>query len=158
MADSILVRPANPTDLKVLVEFNSAMALETEGKDLDPDALRAGVAAVLEDGLKGFYLVAEFRAECRGNPVGQLLVTNEWSDWRNAYFWWIQSVYVRPEHRRRGVYRALDQQVRVQAKLRGDVCGVRLYVDRRNRGAQKVYSSLGMVPSQYDMYEVEISE
>ncbi len=154
MADPILVRPANPSDLKALVEFNSAMALETEGKNLDPDPLHAGVAAVLEDGLKGFYLVAE----CQGNPVGQLLVTSEWSDWRNAYFWWIQSVYVMPEHRRRGVYRALDQQVRAQAKLRGNVCGVRLYVDRRNHGAQKVYSSLGMVPSHYDMYEVEISE
>ena len=154
LTDSILVRPASPSDLKILVEFNSAMALETEGKNLDPAALHAGVAAVLADGLKGFYLVAE----CRGNPVGQLLVTSEWSDWRNAFFWWIQSVYVIPEHRRRGVYRALDQQVKVQAKLRGDVCGVRLYVDRRNHGAQKVYSSLGMVPSHYDMYEVEISE
>ena len=154
MADFILVRPANLGDLKVLVEFNSAMALETEGKNLDPDALNAGVAAVLEDGLKGFYLLAE----CLGNPVGQLLVTSEWSDWRNAYFWWIQSVYVMPEHRRRGVYRALEQQVRVQAKLRGNVCGVRLYVDRRNQVAQKVYSSLGMFPSHYDMYEVEISE
>ncbi len=154
MADSILVRPANPRDLKILVEFNSAMALETEGKHLDSDALHAGVAAVLEDGLKGFYLLAE----CLGNPVGQLLVTSEWSDWRNAYFWWIQSVYVMPEHRRRGVYRALDQQVRVNAKLRGNVCGVRLYVDRRNQVAQKVYSSLGMCPSHYDMYEVEISE
>ncbi len=154
MADSILVRPAISSDLKILTEFNSAMALETEGKNLDPDALQAGVAAVLEDGLKGFYLLAE----CRGSPVGQLLVTNEWSDWRNAYFWWIQSVYVMPEHRRLGVYRALDQQVRVQAKLRGNVCGVRLYVDRQNYGAQKVYSSLSMVPSHYDMYEVEISE
>ena len=154
MADSILVRPANANDLEVLVEFNSAMALETEGKNLDQDALNAGVAAVLEDGLKGFYLLAE----CLGNPAGQLLVTSEWSDWRNAYFWWIQSVYVMPEHRRRGVYRAMDQQVRVQAKLRGNVCGVRLYVDRRNHGAQKVYSSLGMLPSHYDMYELEISE
>ena len=153
MADSILVRPAAPSDLKFLVEFNSAMALETEGKNLDPDVLEAGVAAVLEDGLKGFYLLAEIR----GKPVGQLLVTSEWSDWRNAYFWWIQSVYVVPEHRRRGVYRALDQQVRLQAKLRGNVCGVRLYVDRQNSGAQKVYSSLGMAPSHYDMYEVEIS-
>ena len=154
----MLVRPATPSDLEILVEFNSAMALETEGKNLDPAALHAGVAAVLEDGLKGFYLVAEFRPEFRGNPVGQLLVTSEWSDWRNAYYWWIQSVYVMPEHRRHGVYRALDQQVRLQARLRGDVCGVRLYVDRQNHGAQKVYSSLGMVPSHYDMYEVEISE
>ena len=153
MADSILVRPAAPSDLNILVEFNSAMALETEGKNLDPDVLQAGVAAVLEDGLKGFYLLVEIR----GKPVGQLLVTSEWSDWRNAYFWWIQSVYVVPEHRRRGVYRALDQQVRLQAKLRGNVCGVRLYVDRQNSGAQKVYSSLGMAPSHYDMYEVEIS-
>ena len=153
MADSILVRPAAPSDLEVLVQFNSAMAQESEGKNLDQVALHAGVAAVLEDELKGFYLLAERR----GQPVGQLLVTSEWSDWRNAYFWWIQSVYVVPEHRRRGVYRALEQQVRDQARLRGNVCGIRLYVDRQNHGAQKVYSRLGMIPSHYDMYEVEIS-
>jgi len=153
LADSILVRPAASSDLNILVGFNSAMALETEGKNLDPDVLRTGVAAVLEDSLKGFYLLAERR----GQPVGQLLVTSEWSDWRNAYFWWIQSVYVVPEHRRRGVYRALERQVRDQARLRGNVCGIRLYVDRQNHGAQKVYSRLGMIPSHYDMYEVEIS-
>ena len=153
MADSILVRPAAPSDLEVLVQFNSAMAQESEGKNLDQVALHAGVTAVLEDELKGFYLLAERR----GQPVGQLLVTSEWSDWRNAYFWWIQSVYVVPEHRRRGVYRALEQQVRDQARLRGNVCGIRLYVDRQNHGAQKVYSRLGMIPSHYDMYEVEIS-
>ena len=154
MADPILVRPAKPGDLITLVEFNSAMALETEGRNLDPGSLQAGVAAVLEDSHKGFYLLAERQ----GNPIGQLLVTSEWSDWRNAYFWWIQSVYVMPEHRRLGVYRALDRQVRVQAKQRGNVCGVRLYVDRQNHGAQKVYSRLGMFPSNYDMYEVEFSE
>ena len=153
MADSILVRPAAPSDLEVLVQFNSAMAQESEGKNLDQVALHAGVTAVLEDELKGFYLLAERR----GQPVGQLLVTSEWSDWRNAYFWWIQSVYVVPEHRRRGVYRALEQQVRDQARLRGNVCGIRIYVDRQNHGAQKVYSRLGMIPSHYDMYEVEIS-
>ena len=154
MAYSILVRAAKPGDLQCLVNFNSAMALETEGKRLDPGPLYAGVAAVLKDSSKGFYLLAE----SQGNPVGQLLVTSEWSDWRCAYFWWIQSVYVVPEHRRRGVYRALDRQVRSQAKLRGDVCGVRLYVDRQNQGAQKVYSNLGMIPSHYDMYEVEFFE
>ena len=153
MVVPILVRIAKPGDLEVLVEFNSAMAIETEGRKLDIGTLQAGVAAVLEDGLKGFYLLAE----CQGNPVGQLLVTSEWSDWRNAYFWWIQSVFVKPEYRRRGVYRALDRQVRIKAEEQGDVCGVRLYVDRQNHGAQQVYANLGMSPSHYDMYEVEFS-
>ncbi|MCH7621944.1 MAG: GNAT family N-acetyltransferase [Chloroflexi bacterium] len=150
----ITIRRAIGSDLETIVDFNSAMARETEGKTLDLGRLRPGVAAVLADGGWGFYLLAEIA----GQVAGQLMITTEWSDWRNAYFWWIQSVYVIPEHRRRGVYRALDQQVRAQARLRGNVCGVRLYVDRRNHGAQKVYSSLGMCPSHYDMYEVEISE
>lgn len=145
------VRRAGPPDLASVVQFNADMAQETEGKDLDPETLRSGVAAVLEEEALGFYLLAEWN----GNVVGQLLITSEWSDWRNAFFWWIQSVYVLPEYRRRGVYRALDHQVRVEAGRCGNVCGVRLYVDRGNLVAQQTYRELGMSPSHYDMYEVE---
>ena len=145
------VRGATIQDLDVLVEFNSAMALETEGKTLDQRLLRDGVALLFDRDDRGFYLVAE--AEDR--VVGQLLVTYEWSDWRNAFFWWIQSVYVTEEWRRRGVYRRLHEYLLDEARLRGDVCGVRLYVDRDNHVAQQVYSSLGMARSRYDMFEID---
>ena len=148
------VRRATLQDIDVIVEFNSAMALESEGKSLDQRRLRDGVAPLFDeddgDG-RGFYLVAE----AEGRVVGQLLVTYEWSDWRNAYFWWIQSVYVAPEWRRRGVYRRLHDYVLDEARRRGDVCGVRLYVDRDNHVAQQVYSNLGMARSRYDMFEID---
>jgi len=148
------VRRATLLDLDVLVEFNSALALESEGKTLDRRRLRDGVAPLIsgDDGDdRGFYLVAE----AGGRVLGQLLVTYEWSDWRNAYFWWIQSVYVASEWRRRGVYRRLHEYVVDEARLRGDVCGVRLYVDRDNHVAQQVYSNLGMDRSHYDMFEID---
>ncbi len=145
------VRRATLQDMDVLVEYNSAMALESEGKTLDQRRLRDGVASLFVGDDRGFYLVAE----AEGRVVGQLLVTYEWSDWRNAYFWWIQSVYVASEWRRRGVYRRLHEYVVEEARLRGDVCGVRLYVDRDNHVAQQVYSSLGMDRSHYDMFEID---
>ena len=145
------VRRANVHDMDVLVEFNAAMALESEGKALDRRRLRDGVAALLDEDDRGFYLVAE--AEDR--VVGQLMVTYEWSDWRNAHFWWIQSVYVAADWRRRGVYRSLHEHVLAEARLRGDVCGVRLYVDRENHVAQQVYSNLGMDRSHYDLFEID---
>lgn len=147
----MLIRRATLADLDSIVGFNAAMAQETEGKALELPRLRDGVTAVLRREDLGFYLLAELD----GQAVGQLLVTTEWSDWRNAFFWWIQSVYVQPEHRRRGVYRALDQQVRLEASRSGNVCGVRLYVDRENAVAQQVYQDLGMSQSRYYMYEVE---
>ena len=145
------VRRATLQDLDILVEFNSALALESEGKTLDQQRLREGVAPLFDGDDRGFYLVAE----AQGRVVGQLLATYEWSDWRNAFFWWIQSVYVASEWRRRGVYRGLHAYVLDEARLRGDVCGVRLYVDRDNHVAQQVYSSLGMGRSHYDMFEVD---
>ena len=151
MNPQIAVRRAVAADLDTLVRFNVAMAWETESKTLVADTLRRGVRAVLEDAGRGFYLVAEIE----GRPAGQLLITTEWSDWRNAWFWWIQSVYVVPEFRRRGVYRALERQARQEALAAGNVCGLRLYVDRDNRAAQQVYVNLGMVHSNYDLYEVE---
>jgi GNAT superfamily N-acetyltransferase len=149
---SIKVRRASPPDLPCLVQFNASMARETEGKTLDPPTLERGVTAVLEREGLGFYLLAEVADQA----AGQLLVTTEWSDWRNAYFWWIQSVYVAPQYRRRGVYRALDQWVRAEARQQGNVCGVRLYVDRDNLTAQRTYQGLGMSPSRYDMYELDL--
>jgi GNAT superfamily N-acetyltransferase len=147
----IRVRRASFADLETVVDFNSAMAQETEGKSLEQARLRAGVEAVLQREDLGFYLVAEIK----GKVTGQLLITTEWSDWRNGYFWWVQSVYVAPDHRRRGVYRALHDHVRMEALRRRNVCGVRLYVDRDNHVAQQVYRSLGMSHSHYDLYEIE---
>ena len=147
----IIVRRATKSDLKTVVAFNAAMAKETEDKTLDIELLTKGVSAVLvQDGL-GFYLTAE----ADGRPVGQLLITTEWSDWRNGYFWWIQSVYVDAEYRRQGVYRALDSHVHSEARRRGDVCGLRLYVERNNHVAQQVYTRLDMHRSHYDLFEID---
>ena len=127
------------------------MAQETEGLALDADVVRPGVAAVLADDALGFYLVAEVD----GQAAGQLMVTYEWSDWRNGLFWWIQSVYVRLEFRRRGVYSALHRHVAQAAREAGGVCGIRLYVEQDNTIAQQVYESLEMHRTRYQMYEVE---
>ncbi len=147
----INVRLAQMADLETLVEFNIAMAHETEGKELDLDLLREGVSSALKRDDRGFYLVAQVG----GQVAGQLFITREWSDWRNGFFWWIQSVYVHPDHRRQGIYRALDQRVKNMAVEQGNVCGVRLYVDRNNQAAQQVYRRLGMSQSHYDLYEIE---
>lgn len=151
MSGVLELRRASAADLEALVEFNAAMALETEGKQLDPDVLRPGVGAVLEDPGKGSYWVAEQA----GRVVGGLLVTLEWSDWRNGWFWWIQSVYVREEQRGRGVYRALYRLLERTARATPDVCGLRLYVETENQGAQAVYEKLGMQRAHYHMYETE---
>lgn len=145
----VKVRRATLADLEVLVQFSAAMARETEGRTLDVERLRQGTRAVLEFGERGFYLVAE----AGSSVVGQLLITYEWSDWRNGVFWWIQSVYVEPAARRRGVYRTLHARVLREARERGDVCGVRLYVEKENAGAQAVYAHMEMTPTSYRVYE-----
>ena len=143
------IRIATTADAPELVEFNQAMALETEGKQLDIHILSRGVAAVFEDEKKGFYVVAE-----DGNRVvGCLLITFEWSDWRNGWFWWIQSVYVRPEVRGKSVYSKLYAFVKERAANEADVRGFRLYVDRENEHAKRVYEKLGMELSNYLPYE-----
>jgi GNAT superfamily N-acetyltransferase len=147
----MIIRIANPADADSLVEFNQAMALETEGKRLDPQILKSGVTAVFQDDRKGFYAVAEND----GKIVGGLMITFEWSDWRNAWFWWIQSVYITPELRGQGVYRGLYEFVINEAETQGDVCGFRLYVEKENTRAQKVYEKLGMETSHYLMYEMK---
>ena len=152
------VRTATLADAERIAAFQQAMALETEGKMLDATTLRRGVAGVFEAPEKGFYLVAIADAESDTAPVvASLLITYEWSDWRNATFWWIQSVYVDAGWRRKGVYRAMYDHVLSLACARGDVCGIRLYVERTNAIAQQTYDNLGMHKSHYDLYEIELA-
>lgn len=149
---AIQVRAAGLHDLDRLVLGNRELARETEGLTLDPATVTAGVRAVLEDGARGAYLVAERG----GEPVGQLLLTSEWSDWNCKRYVWIQSVYVAPAARRSGVYRALHRAVVDRAREAGDVAAIRLYVDRRNVRAQGTYEVLGMERSHYEMFELPI--
>lgn len=142
------IRLAQAAETDDLVEFNQAMALETEGKHLDPEVLKAGVAAVFDDDEKGFYVVAENN----GRIVGGLMVTYEWSDWRNSWVWWIQSVYIRPEARGQRIYSRLYDFVKERA-VAEKAFGIRLYVENTNHHAQLVYEKVGMVPSHYLMYE-----
>ena len=142
-------RLAVAADAATLAGFNQAMALETEAKVLADESVLPGVEAVLRDAGHGFYVVAGTGREV----VGALLVTYEWSDWRNGRIWWIQSVYVRPGHRRRGVYRALHEFVRARARTTGGVVGLRLYVERDNAAAQRTYAALGMHETPYLVYE-----
>jgi GNAT superfamily N-acetyltransferase len=143
------IRLARPQDAEALIAFNSAMALETEGKALLPEVIGAGVRSLLRKRESGFYLVAEDR----GRVIGSLLITKEWSDWRNGEFWWIQSVYVRPESRRQGVYKRLYGHVRELAAKDAGVCGFRLYVERENQNAQATYGALGMKQTRYLVFE-----
>jgi ribosomal protein S18 acetylase RimI-like enzyme len=149
MPDPVTIRRATLDDAETLARFNEAMAEETEDKALDPDTVRAGVRSVFEEPGQAFYLVAEHD----GMTVGSLMITTEWSDWRNADFWWIQSVYVRPEERRTGIYTALHRDVRRRARAAEGVCGLRLYVERDNAAAQAAYEELGMEAPPYRMYE-----
>jgi GNAT superfamily N-acetyltransferase len=153
LLDHLIVRPARPEDVDTLVRFGAAMAWETEGRRLDDSRLRQGIQAVLDSPARGFYTVAELTDRPPGLVIGQLLVTFEWSDWRNATFWWIQSVYVHPAWRRQGVYRKMHDTILEQARRRGDVCGIRLYVERGNVIAKAVYEKVGLNPSNYRIFE-----
>jgi GNAT superfamily N-acetyltransferase len=146
------IRPAVPADIPSLVDWNLAMARETEGRELDRDVLARGVAAVFDDPRRGFYLIGERD----GVAVGGLLVTHEWSDWRNGAFFWIQSVYVTAQARRGGVFRALYADVERRARTAGAI-GIRLYVEIENERAQQTYAGLGMRRCRYHMYERALS-
>jgi ribosomal protein S18 acetylase RimI-like enzyme len=145
---SLVVRPAAIADLDFIVRANQCLASETENLVLDEATLRAGVLALLDKRAPGDYFVAERR----GMALGQLLITYEWSDWRNRMIWWIQSVYVEPPARRDGVFCALYEHVRREAIASG-AGGLRLYVDTRNARAQQVYSALGMNGDHYRVFE-----
>lgn len=145
------VRDASVEDVDRFVAWNAAMALETEQKKLDRAVLERGVRAVFAEPRRGRYLVAEIDAK----PVGGLMLTYEWSDWRNGDFWWIQSVYVIPAARRQGVYRALYAEVEARAMASAAV-GIRLYVEGDNRAAQATYRGLGMHECAYRMYQASL--
>ena len=148
------MRLADERDVRALVEFNLLMARETEAKDLAVEVLTAGVEYLLRNPRHGFYVVAEHDTiEHQSEVTGSLMVTYEWSDWRNGVFWWIQSVYVKPEFRRQGIYKRLYEFVKALAANETGVRGFRLYVEKENHTAQQAYERLGMTETYYKMFE-----
>lgn len=145
------IRDATPDDAPVIAAFNSQLAEETEGGPLDAAIIGPGVARILGDDSLGRYWVAERD----GGIVGQIMVTREWSDWRNGTLWWLQSVYVHPDHRRDGVFTALYRHVETLARETPDVVGIRLYVEKDNARAQRTYVKLGMMMTDYLVMQVE---
>jgi ribosomal protein S18 acetylase RimI-like enzyme len=145
----LTIRHAGPGDAPVVAEYNRLLAEETEGKILIPEVLAAGVRTVLADPTRGRY----FLAERDGAVVGQIMITFEWSDWRNGWIWWIQSVYIRHQDRRQGVFRSLYEHVARLAREDPGVVGLRLYVMHDNHAAQKTYEALGMIPTSYFVLE-----
>jgi GNAT superfamily N-acetyltransferase len=145
---SLAIRRATPADAPTVIEFNRLLAEESEGKILDTAVLTPGVDAALADPHKCIYFVAEED----GRILGQTMITYEWSDWRNGWIWWIQSVYVRPEARQRGVFRALYAHIRQAAQGEGCV-GIRLYVEDNNQRAHETYYRLGMKRAGYFVLE-----
>lgn len=153
MLFQVNIRPGTENDLEVLVRFNTALARETEGRCLDEDRVRLGTISLLRNRSQGFYLVAEVQNESGYQIIGQLMVTYEWSDWRNGVFWWIQSVYVDANWRGKGVFRRLYEQICDQARMQADVVGIRLYVEEENARALNTYKRLGLHPTSYRVFE-----
>ena len=149
MQDKVLFRKAKIQEADRICRFQLAMALETEGLHLDGSTCLKGVNAVFEDPRKGFYFVAEIDEQ----TVASLLIIPEWSDWRNGQVWWIHSVYVEPQHRNKGIFAGLYRYIQDQVRATENLRGLRLYVDRRNAGAQEVYRKLGMTNEHYELYE-----
>lgn len=147
----LLIREAGPSDLPAIAEFNRLLAFETEDKVLDPEVLRRGVAIALTVPDRIRYWVAEMPVSL--HLAGQAAITREWSDWRNGWIWWIQSVYVRADWRRRGVFRLLYEHLHRAAVADPEVIGIRLYVEHENNAAQRTYLTLGMERTGYLVLE-----
>ena len=145
----MIIRNVNKDDISTIVNFNSAMAMETENKQLDSNTVYTGVETVLTNSDHGFYTIAE----SNGVPVGQLMITKEWSDWRNGEYWWIQSVYVHPDFHKKNIYKNLYNETIHLARESDKVYGIRLYVDKDNTATQNVYYKLGMKESNYVFFE-----
>lgn len=145
----IEVRRADRVDIPTIVDFQIKMAFETESFDLNKDSIEKGVLAVFDDPSKGFYIVSVKQQEV----VASLMLTPEWSDWRNGYFLWIQSLYVTPSHRGSGIFRKMYDFVKKVIADTAYFRGIRLYVDFDNTLAQDVYSKVGMKESHYKMFE-----
>jgi ribosomal protein S18 acetylase RimI-like enzyme len=144
----ITVRVAERKDAQKITEFQLSMAAETEDLNLPPDVLKKGVSRVFDDPSKGRYYVAE----SGGEVIASLMITYEWSDWRNKDVWWFQSVYVIPEFRRKGVFRIMYNHIREQSE-KENVAGLRLYVESNNEPALRTYEAMGMTSEHYTMYE-----
>jgi len=143
------LRQATLADSATIADFNTALAKESENLTLDPKVVRPGVEAVLRDPSRGIYFAA-----CEGTQlIGVLMITYEWSDWRNGNFWWLQSVYIHPAFRSKGVFKSLFAYVSDQAQKNPEVCGIRLYVENHNNSAQEVYHRLGLKRTEYQVLE-----
>ena len=147
----IIITKGQIEDVESIAQFQVDMAMESEGTQLDKDTVTKGVSAAMADENKGLYYIARVD----GKAVGSLMLTREWSDWNNGWYWWIQSVYVEPDYRRQGVYKSMYQAVCTDAKQQ-NIAQVRLYVDKTNTRGQEVYSSLGMQESHYLIYETTL--
>jgi ribosomal protein S18 acetylase RimI-like enzyme len=145
----VVIRRGTPADVPIIVEFNCRLAEETESKTLDPQLVTRGVEATMTDPQKGPYFVADERGEI----LGQLQITYEWSDWRNGWMWWIQGVYIRADARRSGIFRALYDHVYQAARADPEVVALRLYVECENHRAQQTYERLGMTRTGYLIFE-----
>ncbi|MCA9215450.1 MAG: GNAT family N-acetyltransferase [Planctomycetales bacterium] len=146
-----IIRAAKTEDCATIADFNCRLAAETEDHELDRQTVTRGVERGLQHDDESQYFVAESPA---GSVVGQLMVTREWSDWRDGWLWWIQSVYVQQDHRGNGIFRSLLDQVRTAAEQDPDVVGIRLYVENENQRAQDVYARLGFVDPNYRVLEM----
>lgn len=146
---SMIFREATLNDKKLIADFQVRMAKETEGIDLNEEVCRKGVENVFADNTLGVYYVCEME----GSVVSSLLITYEWSDWKCAVVWWIQSVYVLPDYRKRGIFSGFYDYIKTLARQNNNVRGIRLYVDKRNTVAQKTYEKLGMNGEHYKLYE-----
>lgn len=148
---AIKIRSAETKDIPVIAQFNSAMARETENKILNHEIVTSGVTFILDHPQYGFYCVAETDQRI----VGQIMITYEWSDWRNGVFWWIQSVYVDPDFRMAGVFKRLYSHIAEKSHTEAHVCGLRLYVDSKNDRAFRIYRNLGMSEAHYRLMEID---
>jgi GNAT superfamily N-acetyltransferase len=157
---NLQIRPATMADVDTISAFNAALARETEARTLDRQLLQAGVETILQDPSKGWYAVAvSSHDSAQSKIVGQILITYEWSDWRNGNFWWLQSLYVEPQYRQQGVFRQLYDYVHGQAQANTEkVCGFRLYVERDNQQAHDAYAHIGFQKTAYQMHEIDFTE
>ena len=144
----LFIREARIIDADKIIGFQKKMAKETEDMSLDHEVINQGVYAVFADPAKGKYYVAEDNSEV----IGSLLITNEWSDWRNSFVWWFQSVYIEKSYRRRGIFKMMYNHIKENA-INNGIAGLRLYVEVENTTAQKTYEAMGMSSSHYKMYE-----
>ena len=141
-------------DVNSLVNFNIKMAKETENKILNKKIVTKGVSQVLNDATLGYYVIAKNKTDI----LGSLMITYEWSDWRNGMFWWIQSVYVEKEYRQQGVYKKMYSYIKDKALKDNSCTGIRLYVEQENKIAQSVYKKLGMEETHYKLFEIDFQD